>query len=269
MQLYEEIRPTHTVPLVLSIPHAGRYVPSEILEELNPTLFDRPGDEDLHVDQLYDFASHLGIITLQATHSRWVVDLNRNPSGTPLYNDGRMTTGVCPVQNFHGNWLYEDQRKSLRAEEQHARLHTYYHPYHNRLQVVLAEVKEKFGKVLLWEAHSISRNVPMLYKQPLPDLILGDAEGQSASPNLIDIAYGCLQGHGFEVRHNHPFQGGYITRFYGKPLEKQHVLQLELCKDLYLSDDLLSFSRRKAQKLQDVIKNTLNSLIDYLLTHAA
>ena len=37
---------------------------------------------------------------LVATHSRYVVDLNRPPDDTNLY-PGQDTTGLCPVDTFH------------------------------------------------------------------------------------------------------------------------------------------------------------------------
>ena len=42
-------------------------------------------DTDWHIERLYDFARDLGAGMLVATHSRYVIDLNRPPDGSVLY----------------------------------------------------------------------------------------------------------------------------------------------------------------------------------------
>ena len=67
-------------PLVVDIPHAGTYVPDAIAARLTPAACAFP-DTDWHVEKLFAFARDIGATLLVATHSRYVVDLNRNPSG--------------------------------------------------------------------------------------------------------------------------------------------------------------------------------------------
>jgi len=72
-----------TAPLVVSVPHVGTYVPAGLLARLAPEAAVL-ADTDWHVERLYDFARALGASVIAATHSRLVVDLNRDPSGKPL-----------------------------------------------------------------------------------------------------------------------------------------------------------------------------------------
>ncbi len=56
-------------------------------------------DTDWHVDRLYDFAPAMGASVIAATHSRYVIDLNRPPDGSALY-PGADNTELCPTTSF-------------------------------------------------------------------------------------------------------------------------------------------------------------------------
>ncbi|MDE0253721.1 MAG: N-formylglutamate amidohydrolase, partial [Rhodospirillaceae bacterium] len=62
-------------PLLMSIPHVGTAIPAAVEARMTERALIRP-DTDWHLDRLYDFANELGIPTLQAVWSRYVVDLN-------------------------------------------------------------------------------------------------------------------------------------------------------------------------------------------------
>ena len=67
------------VGILLSIPHCGFQFPEEIEADYNPKMKAQPDDTDWDLNLLYDFASDLGITTIEAVYSRWVIDLNRTP----------------------------------------------------------------------------------------------------------------------------------------------------------------------------------------------
>jgi len=92
--------------LLISLPHSGTYMPPELAARLRPEVLDLP-DTDWFVPELYDFYRDLGASIIRATHSRYVVDLNRPPDGAPLYPGQRETT-VCPTETFDGEALYRD-----------------------------------------------------------------------------------------------------------------------------------------------------------------
>ena len=251
-----------TVPILLSIPHSGTAFPEELKDLYNPELIQQPDDTDWFVDKLYSFAAAIGITTISAVYSRWVIDLNRHPESKPLYTDGRIITGLCPTTDFLGNNLYENNRIELIQEEINQRLEKYYWPYHHELQNQLQLLKEKFGKVLLWDCHSIRQFVPTIHKEKFPDLILGDADGTSASPGVIETTIKVLESSGYSFSHNHPFKGGYITRQYGKPSENIHALQLEMTKVNYMHDDELRYSEARSASMQKVLKKAFGNLTD-------
>jgi N-formylglutamate deformylase len=249
------------VPIFLSVPHCGIHFPDELADQYKSSMRSAPDDTDWFVDQLYDFVSDMGITMIAANYSRWVIDLNRDPQSKPLYTDGRIITGLCPTTDFLGASIYNDERKEVEGSEVERRVTNYYRPYHDEINQQLARLKKKFGKVLLWDCHSIRQLVPTIYKEKFPDLILGDADESSASAELISTALKNMNSDRYQFRHNHPFKGGYITRNYGKPKEDQHALQLEMTKVNYMNDDETQYDKRRADAMREVLKRTLRGLI--------
>ena len=254
------------VPILLSIPHCGTAFPKELKSQYKSELIESPDDTDWFVDKLYDFAPSMGITMISASYSRWVIDLNRDTNSKPLYTDGRIITGLCPTTNFLGEPIYTDHRKEVDHTEIARRLRNYYQPYHQKIQELLNDLKAEFGKVLLWDCHSIRQVVKTIQPGKFPDLILGDADGTSASPGIIETALGILDHGTYSVSHNHPFKGGTITRHFGKPLENQHALQLEMTKVNYMDDEEKLYDNARARKIQLLLCDTLSKLSEVLKT---
>jgi N-formylglutamate deformylase len=262
-------RPTaQEVPIILSIPHCGTAFPDELVDQYEPALSKAPDDTDWFVDKLYSFAPGMGITLLKAHYSRWVVDLNRDPESKPLYSDGRIITGLCPVTDFLGHSIYVDKRAEIEKSELERRIRLYYTPYHQQLQKLIDEKKEKFGVALLWDCHSIRQSVPTIHSEKFPDLILGDADETSAAPEIISEVFTRLTESSYHVSHNHPFKGGYITRHYGKPHQHIHTLQLEMSKVMYMNDDERDYHEKRASDMQQLLKKVFSALINKLATVA-
>ncbi|HRI77988.1 MAG TPA: N-formylglutamate amidohydrolase [Cyclobacteriaceae bacterium] len=266
MELPFRITPTRNseVPIIVSVPHCGTAFPADLVDQYNSNLIAAPDDTDWFVDKLYDFVPELGITMITAEFSRWVIDLNRDPQSKPLYSDGRIITALCPVTTFNSEPLYLDGRKEVDASEVQRRLDKYYYPYHQKIKELIDDRKKKLGKVLLWDCHSIRQFVPTVHKEKFPDLILGDADGTSASPGLCETALSTLDHSGYSVNHNYPFKGGYITRHFGKPMENQHALQLEMTKVNYMDDTEKKYHPERADRMRDLLKKVFERLIDQL-----
>lgn len=220
-------------PLLISVPHAGTEVPEEIMSRLS--LAGRTlGDTDWQVDRLYDFAGDLGASLLVATHSRYVIDLNRPPDGAPLY-PGADETGLCPATNFERQPLYEEGQ-GLQPGEREARLADYWQPYHDTLKVELQRLRSKYGHAILWDAHSIRSRVPRFFKGCLADYNFGTGGGKSAAPALGRGLLNLAGELGLEAVLDQRFKGGYITRHYGAPTADIHALQLELTWRNYMAE---------------------------------
>jgi N-formylglutamate deformylase len=221
-----------TGPLVISVPHAGTYIPDDIANELTPA-----GraviDTDWHVDRLYDFAPSLSATLIVATHARTVVDLNRGPGGERLY-PGQAETGICPTETFAGLPLYDRDPPDNTALAY--RIATYWQPYHDALQAALHRVRAACGTVRLLDAHSIRGQVPRLFAGALPDLNFGTHDGVACRSEIAGRAIAVTADQGFSHVLNGRFRGGYITRHYGCPTEGIDAIQLELAQRTYMNE---------------------------------
>ena len=71
-------------PLILSMPHSGRNLVPDVETRLNNQGRAIP-DTDWWIERLYGFFPDLDASAVRATLSRYVIDLNRDPSGQSLY----------------------------------------------------------------------------------------------------------------------------------------------------------------------------------------
>ncbi len=246
-------------PIIISIPHAGTEVPSEVAGQLRPEILQQLPDTDWFVPELYAFCQTMGVTIIQARLSRYVVDLNRPMEGSALYTDQRRQTDAMPLTSFDGEQLYSaDQQPSAAERQRRARL--YYQPYHEAVGQLLAETQKKFPHVLLFDAHSIRRSVPSLAKAPFADMIVGDRDGTSAHPELSRTLLRALQASAYQISHNQPFKGGQITRAFGSPDKNIHALQLEMSQDVYMNEARTGLDRNKSQMVQNLLQNALQEL---------
>lgn len=263
--VFRIVSPTsQEVPILLSVPHSGTKFPEEIRSQFKSELAAAPDDTDWFVETLYDFAPEIGITVIAADYCRWVIDLNRDPQSKPLYNDGRLITALCPTTTFTGIPLYRDERKVVDASEVSRRIKEFFDPYHQQINTLLQDLKSRHGRVLLWDCHSIRRHVSTIAPDPFPDLILGDVDGTSASPGLIEAVMTTLDHSTHSIGHNHPFKGGYITRSFGQPGNHQHALQLEMSKVNYMDDSETRYDGNRASKIRDLLKQNFERILETL-----
>ena len=158
--------------------------------------------------------------------------------------------------------IYKEGREPNKDEIER-RKGAYFQPYYQRIQSILDEMKQEFGYAILYDSHSIRSVVTSIQNNRFPDMILGTADGASASQEVIDKALGALEEGPYEVAYNTPFKGGNITRHFGQPHLNQHALQLERCKDLYMKSDETEFDHEKADRFSGVLRRLFQNLIDH------
>lgn len=250
------------LPLLVNIPHAGRQLSPGLAERLTPSA-GRLADTDWHVEKLYAFAADLGAGVMAATHSRYVVDLNRDPEGKPLY-PGADNTELCPAGGFDGLPLYREGA-APDADEVRQRAAAYWRPYHARLAAELATIRERHGFAILLDGHSIISEAPRFFTGRLPDLNLGTNEGRSCDPQLAAAVFDVLSGApGFTSVHNGRFKGGYITRHYGRPESGVHALQLEIAQSCYMDEQNLErWDPQRAAPLTAVLRRLVETLLHW------
>lgn len=225
-----------TQPLLISMPHAGTYVPPALAERFTEEARHVP-DTDWHMERLYAFAKDIGASILVATHSRYVVDLNRPPDGASLY-PGQSVTGLCPVDTFDDTPIYAQGDVPDEAEIA-SRREAVWAPYHAQLRTELDRIRALHGVAVLWDAHSIRSVLPRFFEGKLPDLNLGTADGASCAPELAaELLQIAKAAQGYTAVLNGRFKGGYITRHYGQPGQGVHAVQLEMTQCSYMQEAL-------------------------------
>ncbi|MCW8807752.1 MAG: N-formylglutamate deformylase [Rhodanobacter sp.] len=246
------------VPLLISLPHDGSFIPDDIAVRMHPQARRSP-DTDWHVARLYEpLALGLGASVLKPLASRYVIDLNRPADGQALY-PGQRETGLVPTVGFDGEPLYRDDRVPD-ADEVQRRISAFWQPYHQALADELERLRAEHGRVLLWEGHSIRSRVPMLFDGRLPDFNLGTATGASCTAALQARLQGCLQAQSdFSFVVNGRFKGGFITRHYGDPVRGVQAVQLELAQLNYMDELSFDYDEIGASAVQTLISRLLES----------
>lgn len=252
-------------PLLVSMPHVGTYIPPHMAANMTDAAL-RLADTDWHLEQLYNFLEELGASVLVATHSRYVIDLNRPPDNANLY-PGQDTTGLCPIDTFERQPLYKDGA-APGEDEIAARTAEYWQPYHKALSAELQRLRQAHGVALLWDAHSIASVVPRFFDGKLPDFNLGTASGTSCAEELgRELAAIAASAEGYRTAMNGRFKGGYITRQYGKPSDNIHAVQLELSQITYMEESYpFRFDETVAQQVRPTLRQLLEAMLNWTET---
>ena len=220
-------------PLIISFPHTGTFIPSNIEKNLMSSWLARK-DTDWGVDRLYSFAADLGATFVRTAVSRTVIDVNRDPLGASLY-PGQATTELCPKTTFDGERLYREGLEPP-AEEVARRRKMFFDPYHLALSREIGRLRRRHRRIVLYDAHAIRSVIPRLFSGTLPNLNIGTDNGRTASESLIRNIETCCSGFDFSFVTNGRFRGGWTTRHYGDPAHGIHTVQMEIACRSYLEE---------------------------------
>ncbi|RMH14039.1 MAG: N-formylglutamate amidohydrolase, partial [Planctomycetota bacterium] len=207
-----------TLPLVISVPHAGLAVPEELVERnlLTPAQIAHDGDEGAAT--IYDFPGEV-LAYHRADIARAFVDLNR--AEDDFRKDGVIKTHTC--------WDEPIYDKPLEPALVTRLIERYHRPYHERLD------KVPQAALLGVDCHTMAAAGPPVGPdpgKPRPRVCLSNAEGTCSSALLESLA-DAFRSFFDEVRLNDPFRGGYIIRRHAGPLP---WVQLELSRAPFMSD---------------------------------
>ncbi|WP_415489436.1 N-formylglutamate amidohydrolase [Acetobacter sp.] len=230
-----------SIPLIISSPHSGRQYTPEFMAQVRLPLDVLRSGEDFHVDTLMASAPRYGVTVLSATFPRVMCDANRasldlDPA---MIMDAEQQTlrptvkglaglGSIPGVVSGGRQLYASK---LSMAETTSRLRRYWHPYHATLQALIDEKKAEHGFCVLLDMHSMPPGVD----GSKADCVIGDRFGASSELEYVQALARSLLAEKLSVARNHPFAGGFITSFYGRPDESVSAIQLELNRALYVS----------------------------------
>lgn len=238
------------LPILFDSPHSGRHYPSDW--ETNLSLAELRRGEDALVDELIGAAPDLGIALLAAQYPRCYIDVNREiddidpelladpwPGPDPLRPTEKSGKGLGLIRRYvvPGKVIVE---KPLSIAEVRSRIDRIYVPYHRELMAQSETLLVRFGFVWHIDWHSMkSRGNAMTPDGEgalRPDMVVGDLDGTSADPRLVELVVAHLRGLGYRVTVNDPYKGATIVRKYGQPSRGSSVIQIEMNRALYLDE---------------------------------
>lgn len=219
--------------IVLSIPHAGRFLPEGLEGRLHS--HDRAELEtDIYLERLKPLAAKAGISVVMSNVLRSVVDVNRPPNGEALYPD-RPRSDPFLQSTFDGLPIWK-AGQAPGAQERELLMRDVFWPFHNALKQALDQARRSHGTALLLDAHSIRSLVPSVSPVPLPDVCLGSNKYASAGLEMVSPIADVVRAHDLECSIDEHFLGGYVTRNAGNPKNDIHAVCVETAKRVYLDE---------------------------------
>jgi N-formylglutamate deformylase len=236
-----------TTSVVFASPHSGRDYPAEFLQA---TILDERAirsSEDAFIDELLAGVPGFGAPLIAARAPRAYLDLNRGADeldpavveGAQSYaHNPRVVSGlgVIPRVVSGGRAIYSGK---IGLAEARARLSAFWFPYHQKLQELLDESRAMFGQAVLIDVHSMPHEAmdSVAHRSGRrPQIVVGDRYGAAAAAEVTDRVEQAFRDRGYQVARNAPFAGAYIAQTYGRPGIRQHAVQIEMDRALYMDE---------------------------------
>ena len=230
--------PTATLPVLLSVPHAGRSYPPDLLAATRVSRGALAVLEDPLVDRLVGGAIGIGAAALVAGAPRALIDLNRSladldpamispPVEAAPTRRAMAGLGLIPARlpGLGAIW-----RRPLSHGEVTRRVEKVHAPYHDAIARALVSMRARFGLAVLLDCHSMPAR-----PAPAPLVVLGDRHGTTCGDWLALTVEDQCARHGFATARNDPYAGGEIAARHGRPAECIHALQIEIDRSAYLA----------------------------------
>jgi len=230
-------QPRGRLPVVLSVPHAGREYPDWLLDQSRHGRPSLVALEDPLVDRLVWRALGRGAGAVIALAPRAAVDCNRaeDEIDPALIHGLRRTRpsprargglGIVPSRTASHGQLW---RQPIGADELQSRLDQAYWPFHRGIADQLKLVRARFDCALLLDCHSMPPS------KGTAQIVFGDRFGRSSAPWLMAEALAVATEAGFSAAANDPFAGGHVLDRHGSPQTGIHAIQVEVDRRCYLT----------------------------------
>ena len=240
---------TPNIPVLLSVPHAGRDYPPELMANLRVSPVELLRLEDRYADRLVQPAIAGGCPAIVAHRARAWIDLNRGESDidTGMVSGSEKTFNASPGSKARGGLgLFprrlqacgELWRHPIAQTEVEQRIEQFHRPYHNEVAKILSAIHARFGMAILLDVHSMPPIPSSSAQDEPPRIVIGDRFGSSAASVYAEVVIGHAQAAGLKAALNAPYSGDYMLQRHGNPDRGIHALQLEVDRSLYLDSDL-------------------------------
>ena len=215
-------------PLVIAVPHAGRFYPDGIDRARAVSQRVIQSLEDRYADLLIGAAVARGAVAIVAPVARAWIDLNRAPDPDDGGRHARAGLGLVPTR-LGGQRLWQTD---LGADALRQRVDAVHKPYHAAIAAALSDAQTRHGYALLIDCHSMPpiRSGPGVGAR----LVIGDRHGVSADRSVSEAIVAEAQRRGFAVARNAPYAGAYTIAAHGRPQARIDAVQIEVDRSLYL-----------------------------------
>lgn len=260
------------IPVLLSVPHAGRDYPLELLANLRVPPAELLRLEDRYADRLIKPAIASGCPAIVAHRARAWIDLNRAEtdidagmvSGSGASLDAALSSkargglGLFPrrLQACGELWRHPMERTDL--ERRIAQVHA---PFHCAVADILRAMHARFGVAVLLDVHSMPPIAVSAAQKLPPQIVVGDRFGRSAASVYAEQVISRAQAAGLKASLNAPYSGDYTLQRHGNPGRGLHALQLEVDRSLYL-DSALREPTAGLQSLAAFVQAIVSDLAD-------
>jgi N-formylglutamate amidohydrolase len=215
------------VPVVVSIPHCGIYVPEAIRERFASGYIRSLPMTDWYLHTLCDFLPGMGVTTIYGTYSRFVADIDA-PADVAYPQAGQGS--FVALKTPDGEDIYNEPPT---VQELYTRRELVYAPYHARLSELLQSRITRFGSVILVDLHSFPPQAAELRGHQPRQVYLGDDKGRANPGWLTGTLRHSFTHAGYSVAIDDALHGNYIVGHYGN-LPKVSAVYTALRWDLYL-----------------------------------
>lgn len=238
------------LPVIISVPHGGTTIPGEVKSLCRADLPAILRDGDTWSRELYALKDQ--VLFYNDTHiARAAVDLNREPGDRPPVNPD----GVVKTFTINGEQVWHDPA-GLPGDKADLLIQRYHMPYHRTIQEACGNPEAVLGL----DCHTMLGLAPAGNSdpfQPRPLLCLsnrGDIKGLPTGEEPTTAPEGLLRAlqsslaeqfqhedvqvkaDGPPVTLNHPFRGGFITRYHGTTTPIPWI-QVEISRALYMPEN--------------------------------
>lgn len=224
-------------PVLLSVPHAGRAYGADLIARARVPLSVLRRLEDVRADLLIAGAVAAGFTAMVAQAPRALIDLNRAEDDCDPLAISDAMPGLRPSARARGGLGLIPHRLSPEGDlwssrpdgqEVMRRIETVHRPWHMAIEQLLTSLSRQCGAAVLLDIHSMPPPADGV------EAALGDRFGLTARSELVDSLLAIAEGHGVDVRRNHPYAGAFgIERHASVPRQVQAV-QVEISRALYL-----------------------------------
>lgn len=263
-----------SLPIVCDSPHSGTDYPEDFDTQVPLSVLRQA--EDTHVETLWGAAPQVGASLVTALFPRSYIDPNRGLEDLdPELLDGAWHEPLSPGEKSRLGYgliwrqidsAYPLYTRRLTVQAVRKRISRCWEPYRAALQCEIDGAVAQFGGVWHLNLHSMPSNayarLGLDPNKSLADFVLGDRDGTTCEPGLIDTVERSLLRCGYSVARNDPYKGVALLAQIGQPSNNRHSMQIEIRRPLYMDE-----ATRERHSGFDALRENLSLVLQDVATY--